>query len=454
MTEVNLKAPLASPTFTGTATSASFAGPLNGTVGATTPATGSFTTLAASSTVSGTGFSTYLASPPAIGGTAPAAGSFTNLAANGTVTFNAASASIIAGTNATSGALQNDNNSASFLAFGSTNANASKLQFTANSTVVGVWNSTVLAITGGLTTTTSIAATTTVSGASLIPTGSTVPTNGLFLPVANSVGISTNSTERVRVDASGNVVITGTAATGGLNSYSGTTTNYNRIYMTNTSGGMQLGVESSTGGSVVTGAAAYSTFMGASANQPLYLITNNLIRTTIDTSGNLTQTGNISGAAIIPTGSTVPTVGTFLPATNNIAWATASTKRLEILANGTIQDGAGLEIGWKTVPQNSQSANYTLVASDSGKHIYHPSADTTARTFTIPANASVAYPVGTSISFVNDTSAGVISIAINTDTLTLAGAGTTGTRSLAANGVATAIKVTSTKWFISGSGLT
>jgi hypothetical protein len=46
---------------------------INGTVGATTPAAGSFTTLAASSTVSGTGFSTYLASPPAIGGTAAAA---------------------------------------------------------------------------------------------------------------------------------------------------------------------------------------------------------------------------------------------------------------------------------------------------------------------------------------------------------------------------------------------
>lgn len=44
--------------------------------------TGSFTTLAASSTVSGAGFSTYLASPPAIGGTAPAAGTFTTLKGN------------------------------------------------------------------------------------------------------------------------------------------------------------------------------------------------------------------------------------------------------------------------------------------------------------------------------------------------------------------------------------
>jgi hypothetical protein len=43
------------------------------------------TTLSASSTVSGTGFSTYLASPPAIGGTAPAAGTFTNLSSSGTV---------------------------------------------------------------------------------------------------------------------------------------------------------------------------------------------------------------------------------------------------------------------------------------------------------------------------------------------------------------------------------
>jgi len=65
-------------TFDGTTlTAAGLAGPHNGTVGATTANTGAFTTLSASSTVSGTGFSTYLASPPAIGGTAPAAGTFT-----------------------------------------------------------------------------------------------------------------------------------------------------------------------------------------------------------------------------------------------------------------------------------------------------------------------------------------------------------------------------------------
>lgn len=111
-------------------------------------------------------------------------------------------------------------------------------------------------------------------------------------------------------------------------------------------------------------------------------------------------------------------------------------------------------IGYLNIPQNSLSAAYTLVLSDAGKHIYHPSADTTARTWTIPANSSVPFPIGTAITFINDTSAGTITISITTDTLVLSPAGTTGSRTLAVNGVATAIKVTSTRWIISGTGLT
>ena len=106
------------------------------------------------------------------------------------------------------------------------------------------------------------------------------------------------------------------------------------------------------------------------------------------------------------------------------------------------------------IPQNSQSAAYGIVAGDQSKHIFHPSADTTGRTWTIPANASVAFVVGTAITFINQNGAGTITIAITSDTMRLAGAGTTGSRTLAANGVATAVKVTSTEWIISGTGLT
>jgi hypothetical protein len=66
--------------------------PSPGPIGGTTPSSGAFTTLSASSTVSGAGFSTYLASPPAIGGTAPAAGTFTTLTANTSLSINGGTA--------------------------------------------------------------------------------------------------------------------------------------------------------------------------------------------------------------------------------------------------------------------------------------------------------------------------------------------------------------------------
>jgi hypothetical protein len=67
--------------------SATFVSP--GPIGSTTASTGAFTTLSASSTVSGTGFtsfvSTYLQSPSAIGSVTPAAGKFTTLQATSTI---------------------------------------------------------------------------------------------------------------------------------------------------------------------------------------------------------------------------------------------------------------------------------------------------------------------------------------------------------------------------------
>lgn len=104
--------------------------------------------------------------------------------------------------------------------------------------------------------------------------------------------------------------------------------------------------------------------------------------------------------------------------------------------------------GYLGIPQNSQSAGYVCVLTDAGKHIYMA----TAGTFTIPANASVAYPIGTAITFINMSAA--CTIPITSDAMYLAGPGTTGTRTLAQYGIATAVKMTSTTWIISGTGLT
>jgi hypothetical protein len=114
-------------------------------------------------------------------------------------------------------------------------------------------------------------------------------------------------------------------------------------------------------------------------------------------------------------------------------------------------------VGFRNVPINSQSADYTTVLADSGKVILHPSSDANARTFTIDSNVTVAYPIGTVLTFINMTSQ-VVTIAITTDTMYLSGTGTTGSRALAQYGMATAIKMTTgsgtTTWLISGSGLT
>jgi len=52
-----------------------------------------------------------------------------------------------------------------------------------------------------------------VTGQSFIPTSSTVPTNGVYLPAANTVGVSTNGGERLRVTSTGQVRLAGAGIT-------------------------------------------------------------------------------------------------------------------------------------------------------------------------------------------------------------------------------------------------
>ena len=140
--------------------------------------------------------------------------------------------------------------------------------------------------------------------------------------------------------------------------------------------------------------------------------------------------------------------------TANVFNTVATTINLGGAASTTIQTGnisGNMIWACATIAQNSQSTAYTTVAADANKHILHPTADNNARTFTIAANASVAYAIGTAITFVNQIN--TLTIAINSDTLTLAGTGATGSVTMAAHGVATAIKVSSTVWYISGTGI-
>ena len=100
---------------------------------------------------------------------------------------------------------------------------------------------------------------------------------------------------------------------------------------------------------------------------------------------------------------------------------------------------------------SSHSANYTTVLGDANTFLQHPVGDNTARTFTINSNANVPYPIGTQIFFINRSLA-VLSIAITADTLTMMGTTTTGTRALAQNSMAVAVKTDTTIWLIGAYG--
>jgi hypothetical protein len=201
---------------------------------------------------------------------------------------------------------------------------------------------------------------------------------------------------------------------------------------------------------------------------------------TLASSGALTANALVigGGAGAAPSTTTTGTgVLTFLgtPSSANLAsvvtdetgsgslvFATSPTLVTPVLgtpSSGTLSsctvDGTDA-VGFRNIPQNAQnSASYTLTLADAGKHIYRSTGG--AETWTIPAASSVAFPLGTAITFIN-LSTTAISIAITTDTMYISNAGTTGTRTLAQYGSATAIKVSGVSssgiWVISGSGLT
>ena len=128
-------------------------------------------------------------------------------------------------------------------------------------------------------------------------------------------------------------------------------------------------------------------------------LNNQLPLQTGNTGKYLTTDGtNASWAAI--TAQVYPSAG--LAVSTGSAWAASiapGTSGNVLTSDGTNWASSAPPSSAVQYPQNTQSGNYTLVLGDAGKHIY--SANTGAQTITIPTNASVAFPIGTTITIVN-----------------------------------------------------
>lgn len=131
--------------------------------------------------------------------------------------------------------------------------------------------------------------------------------------------------------------------------------------------------------------------------------------------GNISTTGTISGTAFTPSSAT-----------------------------------SAAAVGYMGLPLKTADGGTSsnMFHEDAGRVAY----TTSSRTLTILSDAAVPFPIGTTLVFISGP--GATTTIVNQDTMYLAGTGTTGTRTLAAHGMATAVKVAATTWYISGNGLT
>lgn len=128
-----------------------------------------------------------------------------------------------------------------------------------------------------------------VGGTNFIPSGSVAPTNGLYLPAANSLGFSTNSALAVTITSAGDVGV-------GTNSPT-TFGGFKSLELANSSGSA---ISLVTGTSVIAQTISSSTnglvYMGARSNHALLFTTNDTERARLNTTGAFVLAGGTTTA--------------------------------------------------------------------------------------------------------------------------------------------------------------
>ena len=262
---------------------------------------------------------------------------------------------------------------------------------------------------------------------SIIHTGDT--DTSIRFPSAGTFTVSTNGSERLRVDSDGHVLTsnfdTSSASGGG-----------SKLWQT---GSFHVQLPSTLSSSYL--------IRGYSGTTETFNVYND---------GSALFKGNITiPDKIIHDGDTNTSLR--FPADDTVTVETAGSERLRIASDGDIRVGSAFSVGQAGVvtcstvearvpqiPQNAQASTYTLVKADAGKHINAGG--------NVTVNSGI-FAIGDCISIFNDTTGNITIIQGSSVTLRLVADTGTGTRTLANYGLAAVLCVGSNEFVVSGGGV-
>lgn len=286
---------------------------------------------------------------------------------------------------------------------------------------------------------------------------STLTSPTISTPVIDTINISASGASASLWNTTlttGSIATGGALTSGGITLAGGTTfagtiaianasTSAHTISISNAAGAANKTINIGTASTGGTTAIALGSSSGATS--------------TISLNGTVTASSTVTTGGALNLNYASPTIASNNASAANIFTTTvtginlgSSTIKSTLFPTDGTTSTAASGAGYMGMPQVTTGISRSFAATDAGKHVYVTSTGTTQ---TIPANGTVAFPIGTSIVVVNGSGVST-TIAINTDTLRLANSASTGSRTLASNGMCTLLKINSTEWIASGNGLT
>jgi hypothetical protein len=179
----------------------------------------------------------------------------------------------------------------------------------------------------------------TVTAANVNVTSSSIPANGMYLSVANTLNFATNSGNRMTIGTTGSITMTSTLS---LGNFLTLTTANTFIYGGTTLGSIQYGNSTSS-----THLKTYGATHATLANV-IQLTNNSVVSLTLAASGAATFASSATATAFIPSAATIPTNGMYLSGTNTLDFATNSTNRLSIASTGAATFSGNIGVGGGT----------------------------------------------------------------------------------------------------------